>query len=146
MALIASSRFEVNQATLVAQFRQGGVVFVWMAGVTRSIRTKAVLYAPVDTGYMRNTLAVATISTASMGLVGLVGTSAKYAPYVHDGTKAHDIVPKNGKFLVFSAHVGPNTRGKSGKQLVFTKLVHHPGTKGQPFLRRAMQETVAVLK
>lgn len=141
------SRFELNRAELQRQFRQGGMVFVWTTTrVVRPIRNLAVLYAPVDTGYMRNTLATATVSSAALQVTGMVGATAKYAEYVHEGTRPHVIVPRTKKALAFKGHVAPNTVGKSGMQLVFTRTVNHPGTKGRPFLRRAMQEVVATLR
>lgn len=51
-----------------------------------------------------------------------------YLPFVLHGTKAHTIRPKNGKYLRF----------KIGSRVVFTKEVHHPGTKANPFHHRAM--------
>ena len=49
---------------------------------------------------------------------------------VNDGTKPHIIRPKNAKALAF----------KIGGRVVFAKVVHHPGTKAQPFLDRALRE------
>lgn len=50
---------------------------------------------------------------------------ASYAPYVEFGTAPHDIRPVNKRVLADP---------KSGK--VFGTLVHHPGTKANPFMER----------
>lgn len=52
-----------------------------------------------------------------------------YATFVEYGTKPHDIRPKDSNgVLVFWV------KGKK----VTTKLVHHPGTRAQPFIRPAL--------
>lgn len=50
--------------------------------------------------------------------------SAHYAAHVEYGTRPHDIRPRRRKVLRFSV----------GGRVVFTKLVHHPGTRPQPFM------------
>ena len=56
---------------------------------------------------------------------------APYAKFVVEGTRPHKIHPVSANVLVFKA--------KSG-DLVFTKLVRHPGTKPNPFLQRAVDK------
>ena len=48
-----------------------------------------------------------------------------------EGTRPHEIHPASANVLVFNT--------KSG-DLVFTKLVRHPGTKTNPFLQRAVDK------
>jgi hypothetical protein len=52
---------------------------------------------------------------------------AKYAKWVHDGSRPHVILPKRGKAL----------RWMSGGKAIFAKKVNHPGYKGDPYLRDA---------
>jgi hypothetical protein len=78
--------------------------------------------APVLTGYLASTV-YKEVSPNE----GKVGAAASYAPDVELGTAPHEIRPANGKFLAFQI---------AGK-MVFTPVVHHPGTKANPFLRRA---------
>ncbi|WNZ28461.1 MAG: hypothetical protein IAX21_07270 [Candidatus Bathyarchaeota archaeon] len=54
-----------------------------------------------------------------------------YAKFVVEGTRPHEIRPVSANVLVFKA--------KSG-DLVFTRLVRHPGTKPNPFIQRAVDE------
>jgi HK97 gp10 family phage protein len=56
---------------------------------------------------------------------------APYAKFVVEGTRPHKILPVSASVLVFKA--------KSG-DLVFTKLVRHPGTKPNPFMQRAVDK------
>lgn len=62
---------------------------------------------------------------------------AKYAPFVHRGTKPHMIRPKRKAF-------GKQRRAlrwvKSGR-FVFARGVRHPGTKADPFLYEALESS-----
>ena len=60
----------------------------------------------------------------------LVGNDLQRAPhavFVHWGTKAHEIRPTKKKAL----------RWASGGEFFFAKLVHHPGNKADPWVKRA---------
>lgn len=61
---------------------------------------------------------------------GVVHAKAKYAFFVHEGTRPHLIRPVKKKALA-------NTR--TGE--FFGKLVHHPGTKANPFMERAVRKS-----
>jgi HK97 gp10 family phage protein len=56
---------------------------------------------------------------------------APYAKFVVEGTRPHEIRPASASVLVFKAKNG---------DLVFTRLVRHPGTKPNPFLQRAVDK------
>ncbi|MDD1443190.1 hypothetical protein MEO93_23095 [Dolichospermum sp. ST_sed3] len=58
---------------------------------------------------------------------------ASYAIYVEKGTAPHIIRPVNASCLAFQG-------GMLGG-MVFTRLVHHPGTKPNPFIQRTAMET-----
>lgn len=62
-----------------------------------------------------------------------VGTNVDYAVMVHDGTRPHVIRPVRKQALKFTI----------GGQVVFAKVVHHPGTRARPFLDRALREETA---
>ena len=57
---------------------------------------------------------------------------AKYGIYVVAGTAPHEIRPAGASCLAFRARSG---------EMVFTRLVRHPGTKPNPFLERAAEKT-----
>lgn len=65
------------------------------------------------------------------GSVWLDTRIAKYGPFVHQGTRAHIIRPRNKKALRWP--------GKGG--FVFSKVSNHPGIKKDPFLYDALDAT-----
>jgi HK97 gp10 family phage protein len=69
-----------------------------------------------------------SIRSKVVRLVGEVVAYADYAVFVHEGTKAHIIRPVNKKVLA---------NRRTGQ--FFGRLVHHPGTKPQPFLKQAVE-------
>jgi len=56
---------------------------------------------------------------------------APYAVFVDKGTAPHEIRPVNASVLAFEA----------AGEMVFTRLVRHPGTKPNPFMERAAEDT-----
>ena len=56
---------------------------------------------------------------------------ASYAVHVEKGTAPHEIRPMNASVLAFKA---------AGGDMVFTRLVRHPGTKPNPFMQRAVDK------
>jgi len=72
-----------------------------------------------------------SISSKMSGVArGIVSVDADYAGYVHEGTRPHIIRIRNKKVLA-------NKRTNN----VFGKVVHHPGTKANPFLQRAIDKS-----
>ncbi|GAA2948129.1 hypothetical protein ACFPN0_15315 [Kitasatospora cinereorecta] len=63
------------------------------------------------------------------GLQGVITCDHPATRFVLDGTRPHLIRPRNKKFLRFEI----------GGEVVFTKLVRHPGTKPNNFLARALR-------
>lgn len=61
---------------------------------------------------------------------------APYGAYVHNGTAAHIIRPRNKRILRWA--------GKGG--FVFAKAVNHPGFKGDPFLVNALNENMKTIE
>lgn len=63
--------------------------------------------------------------------------SADYAAYVEQGTKPHEIRPRNRKALRFPADGGSarlSGSPRTGGRVRFAKRVQHPGTRAQPFM------------
>lgn len=100
-----------------------------VAKVTRQVLNRAKILAPVRTGRLRASGKMDLKITTS-GPSGSVTFTVKYAQWVHDGTRPHIIRAKNKKVLKFRV---------AGKVL-YRPLVHHPGTRGRPFLARALAE------
>lgn len=87
-------------------------------------RSKAL--TPVDTGNLRASQRL-KLTIQRRRVVARVYTRVKYAASVHEGARAHDIVPRRKKALKF----------KIGGQTVIVSKVHHPGNKARPFMRKA---------
>jgi hypothetical protein len=81
--------------------------------------------APVKTGYLASTV----YKQVSDG-EGVVGVAASYAKAVVEGTAPHEIRAPDGGILSFMV---------AGKR-VFTPIVHHPGTKPNQFMQKAVDE------
>lgn len=93
---------------------------------TYAIEGGAKQNSPVKKSFLRNSIR----ATIKGRLSGQVAVSAKYAGYVHEGTRPHVILPRNKKMLAW----------KVGKGYRFAKIVHHPGTKANPFLQKAVDK------
>jgi len=93
--------------------------------------TEMEVRAPVRSGELRRSLGVRVEADRV-----IVGPDVPYASYVEFGTKPHEIRPKNPNgVLVFSVN----------GQKVFAKVVHHPGTKANPFVQDSFDAWVATL-
>jgi hypothetical protein len=66
---------------------------------------------------------------------GIIYARARHAYLVHEGAAAHAI-PKAGKARKSRFLAIPTSGG-----LVYRGSAQHPGTKGQPFLREAMEDS-----
>ena len=96
-----------------------------------TISSQAKREAPVNKGFGGGTLRQ-KISMPIMltKLRGKVESTAPYSIYVHEGTRKHIIRPRIKKGLA-------NVR--MGKY--FGKIVKHPGTKANPFFKRAFDKS-----
>ncbi|GAA0403062.1 hypothetical protein GCM10009530_63810 [Microbispora corallina] len=87
----------------------------------------------VDTGHLKSTIGV---DFDNDGLGFEAGPTASYGAHVEYGTKPHIIRPRNAKALHWVDEHGDD---------VFARLVHHPGTAPQPYMRPAFDEATAPL-
>lgn len=83
--------------------------------------------APERTGALRK-----SIRKTVSGFEAEIGPQAPYAVYLEYGTRPHAITPVRARVLRFEV----------GGEVVFTRLVHHPGSKPNPFLRRTTDKTM----
>jgi len=108
-----------------------------MPKLTKTILKKAVSYAkghaeeltPVRTGLMRQSWYV----TEQGDLNSVIINRAPYFLYFIEGTSPHEIRPRFASVLRF----------QSGTDVVFTKLVNHPGTKPNDLLEQVKAATEA---
>jgi hypothetical protein len=90
--------------------------------VILKVQGSAMKLAPIQSGKLRQSV---TSQMTGIGS-GKVEVGSSYGIFVHDGTKPHIIQVKKKRCL---ANV------KTGQ--IFGKIVHHPGTKANPFLQNA---------
>lgn len=88
----------------------------------------------VRTGNLRNNIKTRFIPTVYGDLAVEVYADVDYAMYEEDGTKPHVIMPRHVSVLRFV--------GKDGN-IHFSRIVHHPGTKGSHFLTDALPAAIA---
>lgn len=82
--------------------------------------------APVRSGRL-----LGSIRKQVSGNEAVIGPTVPYAVYVEYGTVPHFIRPVFAKVLAFEV----------GGKMVFTPIVHHPGTKPNPFVRETAAAT-----
>ena len=91
------------------------------------VQNQGMANAPVVTGTLRRSI-TSNVSGAGGSITGIVGTSVPYARFVHEGTGPHVIVPVSRKALFWPGARHP------------VKRVNHPGSKANPFLKRALAQ------
>lgn len=99
----------------------------------RQVVNRAKVLAPVDTGRLRASIRADPPRIFSLRGSVTVGSDVEYAAMVNDGTRPHVIRPRNARVLRF----------RVGGQVVFARVVNHPGTRARPFLDRALREVAA---
>lgn len=96
---------------------------------TKRVAERTVVFAkqlaPIRTGALRTSIHMEPAPKAAWRVVA----SMPYAAFVHDGTVPHVIKAKKAPMLHWI---------DAGGEHRFAKLVHHPGTKPQPFLKEAL--------
>lgn len=100
----------------------------------RQVVNRAKVLAPVDTGRLRASIQGRLGRTWTLRPQFTVFTNVEYAQMVHDGTRPHIIRPRRP---------GGVLRFQVGGQVVYARVVHHPGTRARPFLDRALREVTA---
>lgn len=101
------------------------------ANITKAAKARV----NVRTGRLRNSIGDQTRVSGTQ-VVTEVYATARYAGYVHDGTRPHEIVPRRAKALRFEI----------GGRVIFAKRVMHPGYIGNPYLASAVHGEMARAK
>jgi HK97 gp10 family phage protein len=95
-----------------------------------TVQSAAIKEAPVNKGHGGGNLRQNIKVTQMTKTRAVITSRAPYSIFVEEGTKPHLIRPKVKKALA-------DRRNK----LFFGKLVHHPGTKANPFMERAVKQS-----
>lgn len=93
----------------------------------------AINEAPVDRGFLKSKIGPPRVSVGGDGSLVELTSHAGYSKAVHDGTRAHTIYPSAKRALFWPGAEHPVRR------------VNHPGTKANPYMKRALDKTVARL-
>jgi HK97 gp10 family phage protein len=123
------ARVRLDQAALSRTIRDASRRELEAA--SRQAVNRAKILAPVDTGRLRASIRVEARRTLTLRSVYTIGSDVFYAPFVNDGTRPHRIYPRRGRFLRFTV----------GGDVVYARVVRHPGTRARPFLDQALRET-----
>lgn len=113
-----------------------GVVEFWLHKMVGPAMVKEMqAEAPVKSGKLRDS--IRAINEPMKVRVGPFGV--EYNQFVVEGTKAHEIKPKNKSALMF----------KIGGRTYYAKTVKHPGTRANPYMqvssKKVMQRMIPKL-
>lgn len=87
-------------------------------------------YAPVRTGEL-----AASVHAEHGPMSTRVTADAPYAAYVEFGTWSHNVIaPKQGTYEIRPVRANSLKFTAADGRVVHAKVVHHPGSKAQPFL------------
>jgi len=125
------ARLRLDQGDLRRAIREASMSELRRVGPM--VVNRAKILCPVDTGRLRASIKGQAQRTWTLRPQFVVGSNVDYAEYVHDGTRPHVIRPRNARALRFVV----------GGQVVYARVVHHPGTRAKPFLDRALREVTA---
>lgn len=126
MARVRLDRAELNRTITNAsrtELREAG----------RQVVNRARVLVPVDTGRLRASIRADPPRIFSLRGSLTVGSDLEYAAAVNDGSRPHVIRPRRAQVLRF----------RVGGQVVFAKVVNHPGTRGTHFLDKALRDVAA---
>jgi hypothetical protein len=125
------AKIRLDRAALNRQIR--GASRNELNEAAQDVVNRAKILCPVDTGRLRASIRIESRRTLALRSIFTVGSDVYYAPFVNDGTRPHEIRPRRAQALRFVI----------GGRVVFAKVVHHPGTRPNPFLDRALREVAA---
>lgn len=106
-----------------------GPAFRAVKKMQQGTAARAQAKVPTDKGALKRSMVITPVVVTGNSVAGGVEYRSPYAMFVHGGTKAHIIRPRNAKVL---AWIVPGA-----KKARFARAVRHPGTKAQPWLQVA---------
>jgi HK97 gp10 family phage protein len=118
---------------------QGQRAMMQMLG--RAVASEAIHRAPRKTANLQRSIKVEAVSDTHV----TIEAQAAYAGFVERGTRPHIIRPRNAKALRFAATAaGQRLSGSArrGAAVIFARIVHHPGTRPQPYMWPAARDVI----
>lgn len=85
----------------------------------------------VDTGALKRSINFRLVQSGG-GLTAVIGSDNRIALMHHQGTRPHIIMPRRAQTLRFYSH----------GRIVYSKLVHHPGTKPNRYLTDNLRRVI----
>ncbi len=120
---------EIKSAFKAAPERVSAEIGTAIGRIITSVENEAKREAPVNKqgggGNLRQSISSKMTSRTS----GMVEVGSSYGIYVHEGTSPHIIRVRTKRVLA-----------DKRQNLMFGKVVHHPGTRANPFLQRAVDK------
>jgi hypothetical protein len=123
----------------LSRFRWSVASAQWANQVESLVKERLRQAAPVGKGPGAGRLKDSIKSERVAGAASVVLTftaNVPYAGFVLEGTAPHDIRPRNAQALHWTGPGGP----------VFARVVHHPGTRPDPFPERAIRPLEGVIQ
>ncbi len=105
--------------------------------VLAAIREKAPVGKGAGGGKLRDSIRADFRRTSSTSVERRFVTRVHYAPYVIHGTQAHTIEATAARALHWTDASGEGH---------FARLVHHPGTRANPFAKKAVEPFMPILR
>lgn len=125
----------------ISGFRWQRAAVGWASAASPYCRQLIKAAAPVgkgpEAGRLRDSIFARPQSNALTGVTVTFVSSAPYAKYVLRGTPPHIIEARKAKALAWEGGEG---------HMIFAKRVNHPGTKPNPFPRRALMPAIPRLR
>lgn len=124
-------------ARAVAELLRGrnGMVAQHLAIVATQVQAEARRRVGKDTRRLEHSIVKRFVMRPD-GPTVEVGSTEKHALFHHEGTRPHEILPKQASVLRF-----PVSKGSS--VFIFARSVQHPGTKPNKFLTEALEAVLA---
>ena len=112
-----------------------------MNALGNAVTREAIHRVPQKTRNLARSIKVTDVSDDRVTIEAQAG----YALAVERGTRPHIIRPRRAKALRFAASAaGQRLSGSArrGAAVIYARVVHHPGTRAQPYLVPAAQDTI----
>lgn len=99
---------------------------------------------PVKTANLQRTIRIGRVTSSTAEVLAGGQRKVGYAAAVEFGTRPHIIRPRNAKALAWGGERRLSGALRSGSSPThFARLVHHPGTRKQPYLVPGVRKAIA---
>lgn len=129
---MSGSKFTVSERGLDELFSDRGDVGRYAQRIQRQVVFLAKRYVGKQTHRLEQSIRGRVMRSGDGGILIEVTAHDNKALMHHMGTRPHLITPRTGRAVRF------NSRGR----MVYARVVHHPGTRPNPFLVKALREAI----